>query len=313
MKKVLYIFCIIFLMQTIFCVQPITKVIVPMAGLGTRLLPLTKAAPKSMVCLIDKPALHHVVDEALQSSIKDFCFIINDNDRQAIENYFSPDLILDAILREKKKTYYIDHVNTMLSQSCFTYVVQPEPIGLGHAVLLGKEFVGTDDFFCVMLPDNIIESNDPHMAQLIAIAQQYNASVITIEDVTPEQVTAYAVVEPKRFLSDNLVEVGKIIEKPKPEQVTYCLGQIGRHVLSSDVFASLAAVGPGVNGEIQLTDAVQHMIQNGKKVLAYKLQGKRYDIGNIRGLLETTVSLALHNPLYKDMLYEIFKRELSIK
>jgi len=289
----------------------ITQVIVPMAGLGTRLLPLTKAGSKSMVPLVNKPALHHIVDEALQAQITDFCFIINANEQPAIEHYFSLDPELDAVLKERNKAHLLEPLNALVAQSDFTYIAQPEPLGLGHAVLIGQPFVTPGAFFCVMLPDNIIESDDSHMARLIAIAQEYNASVITVEEISREQASQYAVVTPKEFFTDDLLEIADIVEKPQSGDTTLCLGQIGRHVFSYDIFESLKAIQPGVGGEIQLTDAVRHMVQSGKRVLAYKLHGKRHDIGTVRGLLKTTVTLALHNPLYRDMVLDIFAQEIN--
>lgn len=309
MKSWLWIVIVIFVPSS-NCTDNSIQVIVPMAGLGTRLLPLTKAASKSMVALIDKPALHHVVDEALQSDISDFCFIINENERDAIESYFSFDHELNAILAEKNKSYFLDSINHVIEQSHFTYIAQPQPLGLGHAVLMGEPFVRPGEFFCVMLPDNIIESEDQHMAHLIAIAKEYNASVITVEEITKEQASQYAIVTPKEFLTDDLVVVGDIIEKPKSLEDGICLGQIGRHVFSYDIFESLKVIKPGVAGEIQLTDAVRHMVQSGKRVLAYKLSGKRHDVGTIKGLLKTTVTLALHNPLYRDMVCKVFAQEM---
>jgi UTP--glucose-1-phosphate uridylyltransferase len=312
MKKLLL--CTLFIF-TIFATQNIvniTKVIVPMAGLGTRLLPFTKSVSKSMMPLVDKPALQHVVEEALQSHINDFCFVVNEHEQQIIEHYFSRDLVLDAILKERKKIHFVAHLNDVIEQSQFTYIVQPKPLGLGHAVLMGEQFVEPGSFFCVMLPDNIIESQDPHMAQLIAIAQQYNASVITIEEISREKASQYAVVTPKAFLTDDLIEVADIVEKPVGAgDDSLCFGQIGRQVLAYDVFESLKAIEPGVGGELQLTDAVRHMVQQGKRVLAYKLQGKRHDIGNVRGLLKTSIILGLHNPLYCDMLRTIFMQEMG--
>lgn len=298
-------------MNTHLCATKITQVIVPMAGLGTRLLPFTKSVSKSMMPLVDKPALQHIVEEALQSDINDFCFIVNENEQDAIEHYFSKDLILDAILQKRKKMHLIAPLNTVIEKSHFTYVVQPEPLGLGHAVLMGEQCIEQGSFFCVMLPDNIIESHDPLMAQLIAIAQEYNASVITVEEISREKASQYAVVTPKTFLTDNLIEVANIIEKPESGDDSLCFGQIGRHVFSYDIFESLKAIDPGVGGEIQLTDAVKHMLQQGKRVLAYKLNGQRHDIGNVRGLLRTTVILGLHNPLYADMLKRIFTQEMN--
>ena len=289
----------------------ITQVIVPMAGLGTRLLPLTKAASKSMVPLIDRPALHHIIDEALASGLNDFCFIINEQEKEAIADYFSPNAELDAILQAKNKGYLLDAVNDIIARSTFSYVAQLEPIGLGHAVLMGEQFVNPGSFFAVMLPDNIIETVDPHMARLIAIAQEQNASVITVEEITREQASSYAVITPGAFLTEDLMEVIDIVEKPQSTESSLCLGQMGRHVFSYDIFESLKAIEPGVNGEYQLTDAVRHMIKNGKKVLACKIHGKRYDIGNIKGLLKATVSLGLHHPLYRDMLCAIFHKEMG--
>lgn len=313
MNKALVVVCAVFIyVSELFCCAAVTKVIVPMAGLGTRLLPLTKAGSKSMVALVDRPALHHVVDEALQSGINDFCFIINPQERHAIEHYFSVDSVLDAVLVEKKKEYFLAPLNDLIARTHFMYIAQPEPLGLGHAVLMGESFIEPGEFFCVMLPDNIIESDDPHMARLIAIAQKYNASVITVEEITSKQASQYAIVTPKEFLDDDIVEIVDIVEKPQSWDTHMCLAQMGRHVFSYDIFESLKSIKPGVGGEFQLTDAVRHMLRSGKRVFAYKLQGKRYDIGNIRGLLEATVALALHNPLYRDMVCKIFDRENGV-
>jgi UTP--glucose-1-phosphate uridylyltransferase len=149
------------------------------------------------------------------------------------------------------------------------------------------------------------------MARLIAIAKKYNASVITVEEITSKQASQYAIVTPKEFLNEDLFEVLDIVEKPQSWDTVLCLAQMGRHIFSYDIFESLKVIKPGVGGEIQLTDAVRHMLKNGKRVFAYKLQGKRYDIGNIRGLLEATVSLALHNPLYRDMICSIVNQEIG--
>ncbi len=294
-----------------FCYAHSIQVIIPMAGLGTRLLPLTKSVTKGMMPVVNKPGLHHVVEEALLSGINDFCFIINGDEQSTLEHYFSVDPVLNALLEERKKLHFLAPLNVLIEQMQCAYVVQPEPLGLGHAVLMGEQHVTSGEFFCVMLPDNIIESDELLMARLIAIAQEYNASVITVEDISREQASQYAVVTPKTFLSDDLIEVADIVEKPQSNDSSLCLGQIGRHVLTYDIFESLKVIQPGVGGELQLTDAVRHMIQQGKRVLAYKLNGKRHDIGTIKGLLKTNVILGLHNPLYRDMLIAIFQQEVS--
>ena len=310
MKKIIIYGVSLVFIYTV-CLSNVTQVIIPMAGLGTRLLPLTKSVTKGMMPVVNKPALHHVVEEALLSGINDFCFIINGDEQATLEHYFSVDLVLNALLEERKKLHLLAPLNSLIEQIQCTYVVQPEPLGLGHAVLMGEQSVASGSFFCVMFPDNIIESDELHMARLIAIAQEYNASVITVEEISREQASQYAVVTPKVFLSDSLVEVADIVEKPQSNETSLCLGQIGRHVFSYDIFESLKVIQPGVGGELQLTDAVRHMIQQGKRVLAYKLNGKRHDIGNVRGLLRTTVLLGLHNPLYRDILLDIFEQEVE--
>jgi len=308
-KKIFFLSCIHFISMSADSVQ----VIVPMAGLGTRLLPLTKSVSKSMMPLVDRSALQHVVEEALQSDIHDFCFIVNEYEQAAIEHYFSHDLVLDAILKERKKLHFVEPLNELIDQAQFTYIAQSEPLGLGHAVLMGQPFVTPGEFFCVMLPDNIIESTEPHMAQLIAIAQQYNACVITIEEISREKASQYAVVTPKEFLTDDLIDVADVIEKPSSNDISLCFGQIGRFVLSYDIFEALQAIEPGVGGEIQLTDAIRYLLQHGKRVLAYKLQGRRHDIGTVKGLLRTTMILGLRNPLYRGMLCDIYNEELSYR
>lgn len=288
------------------------KVIVPMAGLGTRLLPITKACPKSMVALVDKPALHYIVDEALESAITDFYFIVNKDEQETINHYFSADQELDEILRKKNKSYFLEPLNKLISQAHFNYIVQPEPRGSGDAVLMGEPFIKPGEFFCVMFPDNIIESDELLMARLIAIAEQYNATVITVEKLPSQQALQYGIVTPKEFLNENLVEIVDIIEKPQSWDTEFCLAQIGRHVYSYDIFESLKSIEPAANGEIQLTDAVRHLLQRGKRVFAYVLQGKCYDTGNIPSFIEATISLALHNPLYKDLVASILNRYINM-
>jgi UTP--glucose-1-phosphate uridylyltransferase len=208
--------------------------------------------------------------------------------------------------------HFIADLNNTIASSTFTYLTQHTPLGLGHAVLQAQPYVQNDNFFCVMLPDNIIENDETILAHLVTLAQQYNASIICVENINPADAHAYGVIQPKTFLTDNLIEIEAIIEKPRFDQGIFTLAQVGRYVFSSDIFDALTVIKPGINGEIQLTDAIAHMMASGKRVLAYLLPGKRHDIGTIRGLLKTTVTLALHNPLYKNMMIEIFNNEINI-
>lgn len=310
MKKMLYVVgLLLYTIQSVYAI----KVIVPMAGSGTRVLPLTKVIQKSMLPLVDRPAAHHIVDEALQSGISDFCFIINPQDRETISTYFSPNPELDALLGARNKSYLLQELNDVVARATFTYVEQPKPLGTGHAVLLAQPLINHGDFFAVMYPDDIIESREPHLARIAAIAQQQNATVISVEEMTRERASAYALVSPHTFLTQDLFEVADIQEKVQSKEQTLCFAPMGRYVFSYDIFQALQAIEPAANGEYQLTDAIQYLIKSGKKVLAYKLQGNWHDIGNIAGLLKTTVRLGLHNSLYRDMLSDIFKQELGLR
>lgn len=308
MKKLLYI---AFLLFSINSVVYAIKAIVPMAGSGTRVLPLTKVIQKSMLPLVDRSAAHHIVDEALQSDISDFCFIVNPQDQETIANYFSPNSELDALLAARNKSYFLQQLNDIIACTTYTYIVQCIPKGTGDAVLLAEPFINPGDFFAVMYPDDIIETKEPHLARIAAIAQEHNATVITVEEMTRERASSYAQVTPGAFLTDDLCEVVDIIEKVQSKEQTLCFAPLGRYVFSYDIFEALHVIEPAANGEYQLTDAIQYLIKSGKKVLAYKLQGSWHDIGNIAGLLQTTVRLGLHNPLYRDMLCEIFEQEKS--
>ncbi len=311
MKKIVFILSLVML-----CVIDFTwcknQVIIPTAGLGTRLLPLTKTTQKSMVRLVDRPALHHIVDEALRSNISDFCFVVNQQDQETINEYFSSNPQLDTLLADKGKSYLLDQLNDVIARSKFTYIVQPQPMGTGDAVLMAEKFVEPGSFFSVMFPDDIIETAEPHLARIMALAREYDATVITVQEMTRQQASIYAVVTPGSFLSDDLMEVVDIIEKPISTETSLCFVPMGRYVFSYDIFESLRAIEPATNGEYQLTDAIQHLVKNGKRVLAYKIQGTWHDIGNIGGLLKTTVFLGLHNPLYRDILCAIFEKEMQV-
>lgn len=310
MRKLLLVLCGIMFCAIDFILLS-NQVIIPTAGLGTRLLPLTKTTQKSMVRLVDRPALHHVVDEALRSNISDFCFVVNQQDQGMINEYFSSNSQLDTLLADRGKSYLLDQLNDVIRRSTFTYIVQPQPMGTGDAVLIAEKFVEPGSFFSVMFPDDIIETVEPHLARITALAREYDATVITVQEMTRQQASIYAVVTPGSFLSEDLMEVVDIIEKPVSTETSLCFALMGRYVFSYDIFESLRAIEPAANGEYQLTDAIRHLVKNGKRVLAYKIQGTWHDIGNILGLLKTTVSLGLHNPVYRDMLCAIFEKEVQ--
>ncbi len=281
-------------------IMNISKAVIPAAGLGTRCLPLSKAVPKEMMPLVDKPAIQYIIEEGIAAGISEFCIIAND-DKQAIRDYFSPNKRLDTFLKEKNLLHLVQDVNDIIGTTQFSYVPQPEPRGLGHAVLMARDFIG-DEYFGVFLPDEIMDSNVPVMGQLIRIAQEYNANVIGVQEVPKEQVSSYGIIGIKEQLGENLYEVSQLIEKPAVEQAPSNLAIIGRYILSPQLFDALAVTKPGAKGEIQLTDAIAHMLQQGEKVLAYKVQANRFDIGNIPGWLRANYYFAKNNPRYASYL-----------
>lgn len=274
----------------------ITKVIIPAAGLGTRFLPYTKAVPKEMVPLGGKPAIHYIVAEALSAGIKNFS-IITSKSKAALENYFDADAGLEFALKEKNKEQLIGSTEKIARAAQFTYIRQPEPLGLGHAVwmarnTIGKEYVG------VMLPDEIFISEEPAMKQLAQIARQERATVIAVHEVPMEKVSSYGIVGIKKQITPKLFQVSSLIEKPDQQDAPSNLAIVGRYIISHKIFDSLQDLSTYAEGELQLTDGISHMLQEGERVFAYKLNGIRHDIGNPLGWAQAVVDMALHNPNY---------------
>lgn len=280
----------------------ITKAIIPAAGLGTRLLPLTKALPKEMMPLLDKPALQYIIQEGVDAGIASFCIIMNDNKKNIVEKYFSPDPLLDAMLAQKNKSYLTKDIYALADKATMTFAPQPEPLGLGHAILMGRAFIKEGKYFCVMLPDDIVDSTIPCMHQLIAIAQTYNAAVIAVEEVPADKVSSYGIIAPKETLSHGVIEVAHLVEKPSAQLAPSRLGIIGRYVLPYRIFDAIEAIAPHATGEIQLTDALEYLIKNGERVIACVIQGTRYDIGSIEGLLNATVSFGRKQEPYASII-----------
>jgi len=274
----------------------ITKAVIPAAGLGTRFLPFTKSIPKELVPIMEKPALHLIIEEGLASGIKEFEIIIND-DKPAINNYFSPNNHLETLLHAKNKDSLIAGVNNLIHNAHLNYIAQPKPLGLGHAILMAQEKVG-DEYFGIFLPDEIMMDTTPALSQLIAKAQQYNCSIVAVQKVPREKVSSYGIVSIKQNLEKNLFEIDKLIEKPSINHAPSTLAIIGRYVLSPTIFASLKNTQAGAGNEIQLTDGITHMMNNGERVLAYNITTHRYDVGNPLDWLKANIAYALSQPLY---------------
>lgn len=267
----------------------ITKAVVPAAGYGTRFLPWTKAVPKELLPLLNKPAIHYIAREIANAGLSD-CIMISAPHKQALENYFNTSPDLQLFLQQKNKSALLDEVKQLSEALQFSYVYQQEAQGLGHAVNLARDLI-SDDYFGILLPDDIMVNTHSGIKQLIDLACLYNASIIAVQEVPRENTSSYGIVSVKNKISPDLYEVDNLVEKPNPKDSPSNLAIIGRYVLSSKIFTSLKDLSPSAGGEIQLTDGIAHMLKSGEKVLAYTIKGTRFDVGTPEGWLHANISL----------------------
>jgi len=268
--------------------KKITKAVFPVAGLGTRFLPVTKASPKEMLPIVDKPLIQYAVEEAAAAGITDMIFITGRNKR-AIEDHFDKAYELETELSLRNKTALLEQVQaaTPPGINC-VYIRQNEALGLGHAVLCAAPVVG-DEPFAVILADDLIDASVPVMKQMVDLAARENASTIGVIPVAPEDTGSYGIVEAEpEPAGERIGRITRIIEKPKPGTTTSTLAVVGRYVLSPRIFHHLRTMPPGAGGEIQLTDGIARLLTE-ERVLAYEFEGRRYDCGNKLGYLEATV------------------------
>jgi len=268
--------------------KKITKAVFPVAGLGTRFLPVTKASPKEMLPVVDKPLIQYAVEEAASAGITDMIFITGRNKR-AIEDHFDKAYELETELALRNKTLLLEQVQaaTPPGINC-VYIRQTEALGLGHAVLCAEPVV-VDEPFAVLLADDLIHASTPVMKQMIDLATRENASVIGVMQVTPEETANYGIVEAESEAAGNRVSrITRMIEKPPPGTSSSTLAVVGRYVLSPRIFHHLRTMPAGAGGEIQLTDGIARLMTE-ERVLAYEFEGRRYDCGSKLGYLEATV------------------------
>lgn len=264
----------------------ISKAIIPAAGLGTRFLPITKVIAKELLPILEKPAIHYVVQEAMDASLTDICFIIS-KEKEALRHYFEPNnAALQQIIEQKKLQKRIAATNELIGKGTYSYRIQEHPQGLGHAVLQARDFVAHQLLCAVLLPDDILVGSIPAIAQLSEIALAKNATVLAVMQVTPDKVSSYGMVSIKQALSDRLFELNHIVEKPAIGQAPSEYAVIGRYILTPDIFDALMHIKPGAQGELQLTDAITYRIDQGKKVFACVVDNKRFDTGTPYGWLE---------------------------
>jgi len=273
--------------------RPLRKAVFPVAGMGSRFLPATKASPKEMMPIVDKPLIQYAVEEAAAAGITDMVFVTGRNKR-AIEDHFDKAYEMESELTAKGKNELVELIQGVLPRGCrCIYIRQTEPLGLGHAVLCAQPVIG-DEAFAVILADDLVAAETPVMAQMAALYQRELCSVLGVEDVPRSQTASYGIVSPEQSDS-GLTPIKAIVEKPVPADAPSTLAVVGRYVLTPRIFGHLAAAKPGRGGEIQLTDAIAGLLQD-ERVLAYRFAGTRYDCGSKLGYLKASVELGLLHP-----------------
>ncbi|MDP1417445.1 UTP--glucose-1-phosphate uridylyltransferase GalU [Peribacillus simplex] len=287
--------------------KKITKAIIPAAGLGTRFLPATKAMPKEMLPIVDKPTIQYIVEEAVASGIKDI-IIVTGKGKRAIEDHFDYAPELEQNLLEKGKVELLNKVQYSSNLANIHYIRQKEPKGLGHAVWCARKFIG-DEPFAVLLGDDIVQSETPCLKQLINQFEETNNSIIGVQTVPKEETNRYGIIDPA-FQDGRLYQVENFVEKPALGTAPSNLAIMGRYILTPEIFSMLDQQEAGAGGEIQLTDAIQQLNQI-QQVFAYDFEGKRYDVGEKLGFVKTTIEFALQNEEIKDDLVEFLEQTVK--
>ena len=270
----------------------VRKAVITAAGWGTRFLPVTKAQPKEMLPLVNKPLIQHSVEEAINSGIEQIV-VITALSKRAIEDYFDRSFELEYVLEQKGETELLKEIRELSSLADICYIRQKEQLGLGHAILTAKEIVGKEPF-AVLLPDDIIDSTVPVLKQMIDVYEQYKTNILAVERIASQDTVKYGIIEPKKF-SSHIHQVLGLIEKPEPTLAPSNLGVVGRYILMPEIFDVLEVTPPGKNQEIQLTDALQILLKQ-QAMYAYEFEGVRYDTGTPLGWLKAVVAFALRRP-----------------
>ena len=270
--------------------QKIRKAVFPAAGLGTRFLPATKAMPKEMLTLVDKPLIQYVVEEAVDSGVESI-IIVTGRDKAAIENHFDISYELEQTLQERGKQEVFEQVRSVADIARISYTRQKQPLGLGHAIYQGKDFVESEEGFAVMLPDDIMDSDPPALRQMIDVFEKYNAPVIATMQVEGEAISRFGVIDAEE-VEPGVYRIKDMVEKPKFEDAPSDLAIVGRYIFTPDIFGAIEQTKPGAGGEIQITDAMRNLLKT-RPFYAVKLNGVRHDAGDKLGFLIATVELAL--------------------
>ncbi len=274
----------------------IRKAIIPAAGLGTRFLPATKAQPKEMLPIVDKPTIQYIVEEAVNSGIEEI-IIVTGRNKRSIEDHFDKSIELELELEKKGKEDLLEIARSVSEIANIHYIRQKEPRGLGHAILMAKHFIGNEPF-AVLLGDDVIVSKQPCLQQMIDIYSEYRTSILGVQQVPEADVNKYGIVN-GRFIEDRVYKVKDLVEKPSCEEAPSNVAILGRYIITPSIFKYLETQGEGAGGEIQLTDSLRRLAEE-EAIYAYNFIGKRYDVGNIMGFLQATVEFALRRDELRD-------------
>ena len=266
-------------------VKRVTKAIIPAAGMGTRFLPATKSMPKEMLPIVDKPLIQYGVEEAMEAGMNHIG-IVTGRGKRALADHFDVSYELEHQISGSSKEGLLDDIRTVLDECTFSYTRQSEMKGLGHAILTGETLIGREPFGVILADDLCVGEGDGVLTQMARIYAKYRCSVVAIEEVPPEEVHKYGVIEGSE-LEDGVYVVSKMVEKPEPEEAPSNLAIIGRYILTPDIFDVIRNTPPGRNGEIQITDALQTQAED-NMVLAYRFKGRRFDCGSVGGFVEAT-------------------------
>lgn len=289
----------------------IRKAIIPAAGLGTRFLPATKAQPKEMLPIVDKPTIQYIVEEAVASGIEDI-IIISGRGKRAIEDHFDKSYELEETLAKKGKQKRLKEIQAISDLANIHYIRQKEPKGLGDAINCARTFIG-DEPFAVMLGDDIVQSNTPCLRQLINAYEKHRCSVIGVQQVADEEVSKYGIVAPKgEPLDQGVFQIQSLVEKPELQDAPSNYAIMGRYVLTPEIFEVLDGLPPGAGGEIQLTDAIRQLSAS-QSIMAYYFEGIRYDVGDKFGFIKATIDFALRREDLREDLLNYFQHINSTK
>jgi len=265
--------------------QKIKKCLFPAAGYGTRFLPATKAIPKEMLPVLTKPLLQYGVEEAIEAGLETMA-IVTGRGKRAIEDHFDVSYELEHQIKDTSKESYLTEIRKVINRCTFSYTRQIEMKGLGHAILTGETLIGNEPFAVVLADDLCDNSDDGVLSQMVKLYEEHGCSIVAVEEINLEDTRKYGVIDGD-FLSENLVKITNMVEKPEPKDAPSNLAIIGRYILTPDIFDILRKTKPGKGGEIQITDALLTQAKEGK-VLAYKFQGKRFDCGSVDGFVKAT-------------------------